>query len=77
MDRFPCFHNDSSAGNNFLKAAGHHDQTISILAGQMKFMLIMPKNPVAHHGWATKKILKFRPSKTASNAILEPILTVF
>ena len=66
-----------SAGNNFLKAAGHHDQTISILAGQMKFMPVMPKNPVAHHGWATKKILKFRPSKTASNAILEPILTVF
>ena len=44
-----------SPGNNFLKAAGHHDQTISILAGQMKFMPVIPKNPVTQP-WATKKI---------------------
>ena len=32
------------------------------------------KIPVAHHGWATKKILRFSLSKTASTAILEAIL---
>ena len=57
-----------SAGNNILNPGSHHDQIILLLGGQFKFQTFswyMPKNPVGHHGWETKKILQFRSSKTA------------
>ena len=66
-----------SAGNNILNHSGHRDQAIPLFGGHFKFQTVswyMPKNPVGHHGWETKKILQFRLSKTAFPAIFHNIL---
>ena len=66
-----------SAGNNILNPGGYRDQIIPLFGGHFKFRAVswyMPKNPVSHHGWETKKILEFRSSKTAFPAIFHNIL---
>ena len=70
-----------SAGNNILNPNGHHDQIIllfGIISNSRQSVgicrLYVPKNPVSHHGWQTKKILQFRSSKTVFPVIFLNIL---
>ena len=66
-----------NAGNNILNPGGYRDQIIPLFGGYFKFRAVswcMPKNPVGHIGWETKKILQFRSSKTALPAIFHNTL---
>ena len=65
-----------SAKNNILNPGSHRDHIIPLFGGHFKIWVVslyMPKNPVSHHGWETKKILQFGLSKTAFSAIFHTI----
>ena len=61
---------------NILNPGSHRDHIIPLFGGHFKIWVVslyMPKNPVSHHGWETKKILQFGLSKTAFSAIFHTI----